>query len=482
MQILCLISSKFIVRTFCLYLVLIVPLSAQDNSETVFSTYFGGIGTDDCDAVAVDRDGNSYLGCHLNSPKIPGSDTHQYSLNTGMDAFVVKLNTSADTVEYITHFGGSGWDAVLDLTVDDAGNIYAVGGTYSADFPVSTNAMQSTFGGVMDVFVAKIDANGQILWTTFFGGNDEEESSDIYLDDSGIVHIVGYTKSTNLVTSVDAVQKQHGGETDAFVASFDLQGRLVYSTYLGGRGEDIGAGIYIDTSGRRYVAGSTNSENFPIVNGLYTNPFGREDAFVAILDSTGSKLEYASYFGGTGADRAIGIGVGPSGDIIFAGGTTSTDLEVVGGIQESNGGRSDIFIAQINIDRQALVYSTYLGGNGTERARKLLVDDMGKAIIVGQTSSANFPVTHDFRNGSNVEDDGFVVVINSLGTNLSYSILSGGSTQDNFEGAAIGWDGSLTVSGISNSVDYPLVSPIQTKFLGGRFDIVVARFLLGLAP
>ncbi len=470
--------SAYVVRAPLLFLIFTNSLSAQDSVDTVFSTYYGGTGTDDCDAVAVDNEGNSYLGCHLNSPEIPGSDEYQYSLNGDMDAFVVKLTADADKVEYITHLGGSGWDAVLDLTVDEQGNVYAVGGTYSSDFSVTGNAMQPDFGGNMDVFIAKLSSTGEPLWTSFFGGSGEEESSDIYLDNNGIVHIVGYTDSADLVTSGDAVQTVIGGETDAFVASFDSNGRLLYSTYLGGNGEDRGTGIDVDLSGRRFITGSTNSNDFPIINGLHTTPLGNGDAFVAVIDESGSQLEHSTYFGGNGVDGAVGIGVNALGHAIIAGGTNSTNLDIVNGSQESLSGRSDAFIAQINLDSSSLVYSSYLGGNGTDRARKLAIDNSGKAVIVGQSSSADFPVTFDLRSGKNIEDDGFIAVVDTLDSESSYSILSGGTTQDNFEGVAIGIDGTLTVSGVSNSSDYPLVTPMQREFLGGRFDVVIARFTL----
>ncbi|MDO9478325.1 MAG: SBBP repeat-containing protein [Pseudohongiella sp.] len=217
-----LVNVIWIAAAFCT-----LPLLAQELPEIAYSTYYGGSGTDDCDAVAVDSDGNAYLGCHLNSPTLPGSDRYGYTISGGMDAFVVKLNSVADAVEYITHLGGSEWDAVLGLTTDLAGNVYAVGSTYSADFPVSADAAQSEFGGESDVFVVKLNADGETLWVTYFGGNGEEESNDIVLDSDGNVHIAGRTSSTDLNASAGAVQQNYGGGTDAFIASFDSQGRVI---------------------------------------------------------------------------------------------------------------------------------------------------------------------------------------------------------------------------------------------------------------
>ncbi|MDO9478324.1 MAG: SBBP repeat-containing protein [Pseudohongiella sp.] len=168
--------------------------------------------------------------------------------------------------------------------------------------------------------------------------------------------------------------------------------------------------------------------------------------------------------------------------MIVLGSTSSSDLDTLGALQPVyGGGRSDVFVARVDISAPKLTYLAYIGGGGTDRPRKLVVDRTGRALVVGQTTSPDFPVTHDERTGLSAEDNGFAIMLDPMGTTLLYSLLSGGTSTDTFEGAAIGSDGSLTISGASDSVDFPTVAPMQDEFLGGRFDIVVVRILLGLS-
>jgi len=171
-----------------------LPLAAQDQPAVAFASLLGGAGTDDCDAVAVDAAGNTFLGCHLSSVDIPGSDKFPFSLAGNMDAFVIKLDAGDASVAYIAHWGGADWDAIQGLTTDAEGSVYAVGVSNSNDFPVSTSAAQGAFGGDSEIFLTKVDPSGKIVWTRFFGGDGDEDSqaSDIALDKQGNILITGY--------------------------------------------------------------------------------------------------------------------------------------------------------------------------------------------------------------------------------------------------------------------------------------------------
>ena len=155
--------------------------SQATDLEIVFSTYLGNIGDDDADVVTVDANGNTYLGCHSNSASLNLPDEKQYNLKNGIDAFVVKLNGNGTKMDYITQLGGSQWDAVQGLISDSEGNIYAVGTTYSADFPINTNGFQSKFGGMSDAFVLKLNARGKVMWSTFLGGSKNEDGRAVSL-------------------------------------------------------------------------------------------------------------------------------------------------------------------------------------------------------------------------------------------------------------------------------------------------------------
>ena len=454
--------------------------STQNAFEVVFSTYFGGSGTDDCDTVTVDEGGNIYLGCHLNSPSLPGSDKHPYSLAGNMDAFVIKLNAAGDAVHYITHLGGAEWDAVQGITTDAEGNAYLVGTTYSKNFPVSANAQQQQFGGESDAFVAKLNATGEVQWLTYFGGRGEEDGAGIALDDNGIIHIVGRTSSPDLLTTADAVQAKLNGGKDAFIARFNGQGKPIYSSYLGGSNDDQGFAITLDAMGSTYITGSTQSTDFPIFDPnkgktLFPKPFGGTDAFVAVLNPDGTALEYFTYLGGTAEDSGLSIGLAPDGGIIIAGQTNSPDLPTTkNAAQTKIAGGIDTFVTKLNIADRTLPYMTYLGGSDRERTRDLAVDTHGNAIIVGETQSPNFPSSVSSTNKGN--ENGFLTFLNPTGTQFTHSITLGGEKLDAIEGVAIGKDNNMILTGLTNSPDFPTVSPLQPQFIGGRFDIVVSRF------
>lgn len=443
----------------------------------VYSTYLGSFGTDDADVVAVDPAGNTYLGCHSNSVNLLGDDKHPYVPKGGMDAFVVKLNNQGTEVNYLTHLGGTKWDAVQGIISDSLGNIYAVGTTYSSDFPINSNGYQSNFGGKSDAFVVKLNPDGKVVWSTFLGGSNDEDGRGIAIDQDGNIHIIGRTASNDFPTSDGAIQSKSAGKIDAFITTLDANGKMLTSTYLGGSGDDIGFAIALDSIGQLYIAGTTNSSNFPIKNAIQEENKGEDDTFLAIIDPTRSVIKFASYFGGGKSERLYSIDLDSSGDVFMMGFTNSSNYPTTtGAFQPDFGGVRDAFVTKINLQKRAVVYSTYLGGKNNDSPRNLAVDEKGNAFIVGFTGSNNFPVNSPQESNLRGKTDAFVTILDSSGSFLQYSTLFGGKGRDFFEGIAIGADGSLTVSGGSGSIDFPTVNSIQDTFLGGRFDIVVARF------
>ncbi|NAS31504.1 hypothetical protein GTQ40_11010 [Flavobacteriaceae bacterium R38] len=444
-----------------------------------YSTYYGGIGIDDADAVTVDAAGNIYLGCHSNSTELPGTNKHSYTPGGGMDAFIVKLNPKGKKVDYLTHLGGSKWDAIQGLTSDTEGNIYAIGTTYSSDFPIDSNGFQSKSGGKSDAFVIKLNVEGKVVWSTFLGGSQDEDGRNIVIGQDGNIHVIGRTESKDFPIIAGALQSQLAGGIDVFVATLNPDGKVLATTYLGGSGNDIGFSIELDDMGRRYIGGTTNSLDFPVHNAIQEVNHGENDLFIVMIDSTGSSLEFASYLGGKGTDQIYNVNLGPLGDVFIMGVTTSSDFPTTQGVfQPEFKGERDAIITRLNVKDRNIVYSTYLGGKNAETLRNLVVDKKGNAFITGQTSSKDFPTVNSFQPKLRGRSDAFMTMLNPSGTSLIYSTLFGGKGTEIFEGAAIGTDGSITVSGLSSSKDFPLVNPLQNTYSGGRFDIVVTRFVL----
>ncbi len=400
-----------------------------------------------------------------------------------LGAYDASMRLVIDPVlSYSTYLGGSGFDEGLGIAVDSSGNAYVTGVTTSTNFPgANSSPIQSAFGGFENAFVAKLNAAGSALvYSTYLGGSGSDEGNGIAVDSSGNAYVTGPTTSTNFPTA-NAFHSAFAGGVDAFVAKLNAAGStLVYSTYLGGSGNDVGFGIAVDSSGNAYVTGSTDSTNFP---GASSSPIqsafgGIEDAFVAKLNAAGSALLYSTYLGGSGFDEGLGIAVDSSGNAYVTGGTFSTNFPGASSspIQSANGGGFDAFVAKLDAAGSTLVYSTYLGGIGFDEGLGIAVDSSGNAYVTGRTASTNFRTANAFQSALSGSLDAFVAKLNAAGTALVYSTYLGGSNVDFGFGIAVDSSGNAYVTGGTNSTDFPGASssPIQSA-LSGSLDAFVAK-------
>ena len=232
-----------------------------------------------------------------------------------------------------------------------------------------------------------------LVYSTYLGGSGDDIGEGIAVDAAGNAYITGYTGSINFPTANPLQADSHGGDSDAFVAKLNPAGSaLVYSTYLGGGGQDIGKGIAVDSAGNAYVTGSAQCQlyvfgppaNFPTANPLQAVCGGGMDAFVAKLNTAGSALVYSTYLGGSGLDSGFGIALDSAGNAYVTGYTGSIDFPTANPLQAVHGGGGqDAFVAKLNPAGSALVYSTYLGGSGYEFATGIAVDSLGKCLRYG---------------------------------------------------------------------------------------------------
>jgi hypothetical protein len=339
------------------------------------------------------------------------------------DAFYAKISADGSTLLYSTYFGGSGDDISTGVAVDDAtGFAYLAGQTDSTDFPTTDDAIQGVYqGGAHDAFVAKISPfpvgeDAFLLYSTYLGGSGDDRAMDVAVRNSfngSSFYVTGATNSPNFFPT-DPIQPIYGGGvSDAFVTQFfssnlDVPTSVVYSTFLGGSGLDEGRGIDVDTNGRAYVTGRTNSLNFPgtpLSPILPVDPIappqpafqgGASDAFVAILNAAGSAIDYATYLGGSSEDVGNGITVNPF--VFVTGFTRSQDFPVTAGAVQPfyQGGPADAFITKIDTEIAglgAIVYSTFLGGTGDDQALGIALDSAENAYVSGFTNSLDFPTT-----------------------------------------------------------------------------------------
>jgi uncharacterized protein (TIGR03437 family) len=375
---------------------------------------------------------------------------------------------------YATYHGGSGQDYGYGIAVDSVGNTYVTGGAGSANFP-TTGGLQGSLKGTEDVFVTKFNPTGSAkMYSTYLGGSNVDEGRAIAVDVQGNAYITGTAASLDFPVK-NAIQATTGGSGDAFVAKLNASGSaLVYSTYLGGIANDSGMGIAIDTAGNAYVAGITFSTNFPVKNPFQSAKGAQQDAFVAKINPAGTALVYSTYLGGNNVDEGYAIAVDAAGSAYVTGYTGSTNFPLASPFRGANGG-VDAFVTKINPAGSALVYSTYLGGSGTDYGTAIAVDSSGSVYVTGPTASDDFLLANPIDNtlGSHAVDDAFVTKFNPSGSALVYSTYVGGGGGDEPYGLAIDSSGNVYITGRTNSSDFPLTNPIQVTRTA--FDMFVTE-------
>lgn len=366
----------------------------SDSNDIAFNTYFGGNGSDIGNAIAVDGGGNAYITGATTSTNLPTRNPLQPVLGGGgLDAFVAKFNASGSNLIYSTYLGGSLGDQARGVAVDAAGNAFITGSTFSDNFPTK-GPLQSTQRGLGDAFITKLNATGSaLLFSTYLGGSATDEANAIALDTNGAAYIAGDTFSQDFNTR-NALQPATRGQQDAFIAKLSPDGaQLAYSTYLGGRRNDLANGVAVDGAGNAYITGSTTSSDFNIAN-PYQNVYGGGDfdAFVAKINSQGSALSYSTYLGGALGDNGNAIAIDSGGNAYVTGITSSTNFPRLNPLQADLRGGNDAFITKLNAAGSGLLYSTFLGGANDDRGAGITVNSIGTAYVTGATASPDFNI------------------------------------------------------------------------------------------
>lgn len=454
-----------------------------------YSSYLGGSLSDSGNAIAIDSSGNAYVAgatFSANFPTVaPFQSTCAACAALSSNAFITEINASGSALVYSTYLGGSTGDSATGIAVDSSGNAYVTGVTSSADFP-TVNAVQPTYGGNQDAFVAKLNAGGSSLgYSTYLGGSGADAGAGIAIDASGDAYVTGSTVSVDFPT-VNALQPTCTscalGTSNAFVTELNGAGSaIVYSTYLGGSNADAGAAIAVDSTGNAYLAGGTTSNNFPTANAFQNSFGGVEDAFVTKLNASGSAIVYSTYLGGTGRDSAAGIALDSSGNAYVTGSTSSTDFPTLNPIQPTLIGSVDAFVAKLNASGAALVYSTYLGGSSTQSAAAVAVDSLGQAYIIGSTTSTDFPTANALQTTYAGNQDAFISKFSATGNSLVYSSYLGGHAADTGNGIAVSSAGNVYLTGSTFSNDFPTANPFQPA-TGGSYDAFVTEITNLAAP
>jgi hypothetical protein len=458
-----------------------------------YSTYLGGdTGSEAAWAIAVDSAGSAYVTGYTTATDFPRVGGTQELVGED-DAFVTKFVPSGASLVYSTFLGGDSSDNGAGIAVDSEGNAYVTGYTASNSgnaFPTTDGAYDTTGAGGGDAFVAELNAAGDdLIFSTFYGGTDEEQATGIALDPSGGVYAVGQTISTDLPT-LNPMQGSLGGVTDTYFARFAADGSdITYSTYIGGTLDDSGGTVAVDTkdaTGNAVIAGTTTSTDFPASGGNDTSLGGSFDAFFIVIDpqvtSGAASRLYSTYYGGTGADSGNDVavlsgsgGATPSPSYAYIGGwTTSADLPNKG--LTSLSGTKDGFVTRIPVAGGAPDFSSYVGGSSNhDEVHALALDPKGNPIVAGVTASTDFPESgglagYDF-NPQAGSSDAFVTKLHNAYGSLIYSTYLGDAGNAYPSAIAVDSAGAAYVAG-SAGPGFPLQGAFQAASSGGQDGFV----------
>lgn len=402
-----------------------------DGQQLLWQQIYGGTRIDYGYAMAVDAAGNVTVGGIATSFDYPLLNPIQSQhARGGYDGVLTKLSP-AGTMIFSTYWGGNGTDYIERLATDAQGNVYVTGSTTSTDFRTTAGAFQTSAQGFADGYVSKLSPNGSaLIWSTYLGGMYADEVQDLTLDGAGNIYLTGQTVSPNYPILNAFQPTLRGNDADAFVTKMNPDGTgLIYSTYLGGAdwprpGEEKGQGIAVDAAGSAYVTGFTESPDFPVTAGAYQRFFrGYSDAFVTKFTPEGNQLVYSTFLGGTlqppyGEEIAFDIAVDGLGQAHITGKVYTPDFPIVNAVQPLPGDVYDAFVTKFNSAGSGLVYSTYLGGdfsppgfNGQDSGSSIMIDRAGNAVIGGGTNSYNFPVVNAYQFSPAGASDGFIAKI-----------------------------------------------------------------------
>jgi hypothetical protein len=331
---------------------------SPNGRKLIYSTF---IGSGQSQRIAVDHQGAAYITGSTTSPDFPVTQgAFAATKNAGADAFVLKLNKTGTALVYSTFFGGSGEDYGNAIVVDRKGAAYITGVTLSSDLPTTTGAFSNQFGGLSDVFVAKLNRAGSaIVYATYIGGQYYETANGIAVDAQGAAYITGSTDGDYPITA-GAYDTTYNdtlgvGQPDTMVTKLNPTGsQLVYSTYIGSFTEDFGRSIAVDQHGEAYVTGATLGE-FPVTPGAFDTTFNTSrdvDVYALRLNAEGSALLYSTYLGGDeSAEVSWGIVLNKRGVAYIVGNTESTDFPTTAEAFDTshNGGYGDVFISKLSM-------------------------------------------------------------------------------------------------------------------------------------
>ncbi len=476
-------------------------------------TFFGGQSVEIAHGIAVDAAGNAYLAGFTNAVDFPMTGSFDTTCggctNSGGDAWVAKIDPSqsgAASLVFMTYLGanstgsGTGSSIAYAVAADSAGNVYVTGNTSGYNlantpaneaFPTTANAFQPNDSGdlaVVDAFLTKLDPTGStLLYSTYLGGNNVDEGSDVKVDDLGNAFVVGWSASSNFSALLNGFKVINNSfQFDGFVAKIATMqsgaASLKYGTLVGGGSSDRIGALAVDAIGRVYVTGYTQSqapEPFPVLNGFQTVSSGGQDTFMTMINPAlngAASLLYSTLISSNGTENASltegGIALTSSGLVYVTGSTFGgSNFPTTPGAYKSLVESTDAYVVKIDpsqVGVPSLLASTLVGGISQEAGTAMAVDQSDNPVLGGWSVSPDFGVTGCAMPKLNGVD-GFVMVLDPSLTGLKYSTPLGGSGTDRVHDIGIGPSGEIYAAGYTESANFP-TTPTDSPTTTAAFD------------
>jgi len=450
-----------------LFALALSPAHAQTTSSLLWATYFGGDSETVDGGIVTDDSGNIYMAGYTYSDSgIATSGAYQTSNGGYTDVYLAKF-TSSGKLLWSTYFCGSGYNYGGAVAIDKLGNVYIDGNTESPSGVATSGAYKTSPGAI---FLAKFTSSGHLLWATYYGDSDDDESGAIITDSSGNVYMAGQTYSDSGIATSSAHQTSNAGNGDCFLAKFSPSGSLLWGTYFGGKKNDAADALVIDKTGNLYMSGYTQSDSGIATSGAYLTAF--REGFLAKFNLSGTLL-WATYYGGVGD----GIACDNTGNIYISGTTQSTvGIATSGAYQTSFGGMpfyGDAFLAKFS-PSDSLLWATYFGINN--QAGNVVTDRSGNVYIGGFTGNNSMITTSGAYQSYNAGGyDAFLVQFSPKDSLLA-STYFGGYFSDFGNEIAIDKSGNIYIDGNTYSYNGIATSGAYQVSLVGSDDAFIAKF------
>jgi hypothetical protein len=380
----------------------------HSNGSLLYSTYFGGTYGMTCATdIAVGGSGDIYITGYVRSSSLPVKNAYNDTYSGADDAFIAKLNSTGNGIEFCSYLGGANNEIAWALSIDSNENVYLTGVTYSPDFPTE-NAYDDEYWNYAEAFVSSFTSTGAIRFSTFLGGHSSDTGTDIGTDAEGLIYVVGRTSSTSFPTS-NAYDDSQDGLEDIFVTRFESDGQtLNYSTFIGKSQNDIAKGIHVFPNGSCIITGYSSSPDYPTLNAYNATHGGACDIILTMLNPAGDSLVFSTYIGGSSNDYGEDIAVGPSGCISVTGYSESDDYPLVNEYSSTRKGGYDAVLTKFTKAGDDVEFSTYIGSTGDEEAKSVAVDSEANIAITGWTDSSAYPTIREFQSAYGGNEEAFV--------------------------------------------------------------------------